>query len=179
MCSLTKQVRTHRAHEVLRPFDHGELERIFAAADSIDEWTGQMVRFFTWSGCHIEVLCDPDEYNLHVEGSLLCFTRGKNRKNITWPIKSEMLPWIEKFLNDSRPGSTRRYAQILTEVGDRAGLKCNFLRLRHTTFVLALHEWKMDPVDVCEKLGVTMAVLKGYAIRPVEVIEKELRAKGF
>jgi hypothetical protein len=168
--------------DALRPFSPEEREKIFAAADSIrirghpDEYVGWLVRFFMWTGCHMVLLYD--DRSISVQGGRLVYTRAKNRKPMDLPLKAEAKPWIERFLAEKHPGQTR-LKEILAQVGQRAGIPCNFLRFRHTACIIFYKELGLPSTDVCRLMGVVPETLVIYAERPIDDLEEDMRDKGW
>ena len=171
--------------EALRPFTREERERVFAAADQVEirgrskGWLGRLCRVLCYTGWHPAVLYRSGEFRPALQHGRLQWIRPKNRRQMELPVHRELAPWIQEWLLEPRPRGPARYTQLLDQVGERAGMKVNALRFRHTACIILIRDLHLPSSDVQRLLGVTAKTLLVYAERPIEDIQMDMEKAGW
>ncbi len=156
---------------------------------------GRTVRTLAYTGMHIMVLSggyrrktrrkvttweySPPITSAAIRDGFVLWRRPKNEKPIPMPIKRDISPWLGTFFDAPKPGTTRRYEQLLELVEDRVGFATNPLRFRHTCGVLLYHVLKMDAATVQKLMGFTPETMLTYVVRTKEQVAAEMIEKGW
>lgn len=185
---MVKHRVIHRPAVVKQGFSSDERRRILDAADAQrihgypDWFVGFLCRFFMLIGGHTALLYRAADYDPHIEGTSLVWTRPKLVKQqevMVVPIPTDLQARMPEFLDLDFPSSPRRYWDILDAVGKAAGVKSNFLRYRHMAFWIWINEIGMSVPDACRLGGTTPEVLQIYAVRTSEAIAEDMRRRGW
>lgn len=182
-----------------------QLDRVFAAADGMEVtlqadgayvtdplFAGRLCRTLAYTGMHISVLSggwreedgrlamyQPPIDSSAIRDGFLYWRRPKNKRAIALPIKREIEPWLGSFLDQPKPRSSRRYHQLLAEVGKKAHLQVNPLRFRHTCGVILYHVLGLDAAQVQTLLGVTPGTMLTYVVHTKDQVRTEMMEKGW
>lgn len=178
-----------------------------------DKFMGRLVRALMYTGVHITNFCgrkeregDDGAVEFSTRGiaalssksitettvhgkeiKMLVYRRVKKKKdNVTHvPISVHLMPWLPDFLDQRKPKTRQRYAQLFVKLEDRLftdkGMRIhlNPHRFRHTAMRLMSHEFGLTEADIEKVTGTTAATVGRYAKRTVAEIAEELAGKGW
>jgi integrase len=118
---------------------------------------------------------------------LLAFRRvKKDEDNVTHvPISRHLWPWLPEFLDQPKPKTRARYAQMIAaleeDVFTRHGMRLhlNAKRFRHTCMRLLHAEFGFPLADIERIMATTQGTLRRYAERTPAQIAEDLAARGW